>query len=141
MKPENIFVFKTKPHIAISAWAVMACLGSGSLLFAANTAAAGEAQIVDAKARQSGDNFSFDVTIRHAETGWDHYANKWDVLAPSGDVLGERVLVHPHVNEQPFTRSLSGVSIPADIDHVMIRAYDNVDGFGKQRFRVDLPGR
>jgi len=141
MKPENIFVFKTKPHIAILAWAVMACLGSWSLLFAANTAAAGEAQIVDAKARQSGDNFSFDVTIRHAETGWDHYANKWDVLAPSGDVLGERVLVHPHVNEQPFTRSLSGVSIPADIGHVMIRAYDNVDGFGKQRFRVDLPGR
>ena len=38
-------------------------------------------------------------------TGWEHYANKWDVVGPDDTILGTRVLLHPHVNEQPFTRS------------------------------------
>lgn len=118
-----------------------AVLAASGLAAAVNIAVAGEAQIVDAKAQGSAETFNFDVTISHPEPGWEHYANKWDVLDPMGNVLGERVLVHPHVNEQPFTRSLGSVYIPAGINYVLIRAYDNVDGSGKQRFRVNLPGR
>ena len=29
------------------------------------------------------------MTVRHADTGWDHYADKWDVVAPDGAVLAE----------------------------------------------------
>ena len=48
----------------------------------------------------------FDVTVRHNDEGWDHYADAWQVIDPgSGDILGERILAHPHDNEQPFTRS------------------------------------
>jgi hypothetical protein len=47
-------------------------------------------------------------------------------------VLGERVLLHPHVDEQPFTRSLSGVAIPSDVEQVTVRAHDNVDGWGPE---------
>ncbi len=84
---------------------------------------------------------NFAVTLKHADSGWDHYANRWDVLAPDGTVLGTRVLHHPHVNEQPFTRSLGGVSIPKDLNHVFIRAADSVHGDASKTFKVELPVR
>ena len=56
--------------------------------------------------RQSNGNYQFAVTLRHADKSWDHYANFWQVQSEDGKVLGKRVLHHPHVNEQPFTRSL-----------------------------------
>ena len=96
-------------------------------------------EIVRASAQKSGDTWNFSVTLRHGDTGWDNYADGWEVLDPSGERLGYRELFHPHVNEQPFTRSLGGVSVPADLDHVLIRARDNVTGWGEETFRLDLP--
>jgi hypothetical protein len=61
-------------------------------------------------------------------------------MGPDGTVLGERVLLHPHETEQPFTRDLSGVVIPAGIEEVTVRAGDNVHGFGGEEMRVVLPG-
>ena len=110
------------------------------LLFsAAGPLAAGEADVVGVKAKKTGDRvWSFDVTLRHADTGWDHYADKWDVTAPDGTILGTRVLHHPHVQEQPFTRSLSGVTIPPGINRVTIRGHDSVHGYGGEEFSVEL---
>ena len=85
------------------------------------------------------DTCRFDVTVRHADEGWDHYANEWQVVAPDGRVLGTRTLYHPHVNEQPFTRSLSGVKIPSEIHSVIIRARDTVHGYGGREQQVELP--
>ncbi len=79
------------------------------------------------------------MTVRHADTGWDHYADKWEVLAPDGSVLGTRVLYHPHVDEQPFTRSLSGVRVPPHVDAVTVRAFDSQHGSGGTSVRVQLP--
>ncbi len=49
-----------------------------------------------------------------------------------------RLLLHPHVGEQPFTRSQSALSIPPDITVVKVRAHDLVDGFGGREVTVDL---
>lgn len=77
---------------------------------------AGEADVLEVNVKPVGpDTFQFSVTLRHDDKGWDHYANKWDVVAPDGTVLATRTLHHPHENEQPFTRSKGGVMIPADI--------------------------
>ena len=103
-------------------------------------AGAGEADIVDVKVQaQGGGRYAFEVTVRHADEGWNHYADKWDVVAPDGTVLGTRVLLHPHEDEQPFTRSLSGVSVPAGIDRVTLRAHDLVHGYGGAEMLVPLP--
>ena len=59
---------------------------------------------------------TFSVTLEHADEGWSHYADQWEVLSLDGNLLGKRVLHHPHENEQPFTRSLSGVAIPPEIE-------------------------
>lgn len=80
----------------------------------------------------------FDVTLRHADTGWEHYANRFEVLSLDGSVLGTRVLHHPHVNEQPFTRRLSGVRIPNGLKSVQVRGNDSVHGYGTS-VTVDLP--
>jgi len=63
------------------------------------------------------------------------------VLDPDGAVLGTRVLRHPHVKEQPFTRRLGGVRIPASVTRVQVRARDSVHGFGGQIVELPLPGR
>ena len=109
------------------------------LLFSSCTVFAGEADVIDAKVSKSGNSYSFSVTVVHNDTGWDHYANKWDVVAPDGTVLDTRTLHHPHVNEQPFTRNLSGVEIPGNITSVSIRAHDTIHGYGGKTFPLDLP--
>jgi len=103
-------------------------------------ASAGEADVVKVEASKSGnDEYRFNVTVLHTDEGWEHYADKWDVLAPDGTVLGTRTLLHPHVGEQPFTRSLSGVKIPENIKTVSIRAHDSVHEYGGNTVTVELP--
>ncbi|GJM02453.1 MAG: hypothetical protein DHS20C08_09540 [Rhodomicrobium sp.] len=107
--------------------------------FLSSSTMAGPTEIVAVKTVKEAEGlYSFDVTIRHKDKGWEHYANKWDVILPSGEVLGTRVLHHPHVNEQPFTRRLSGIKIPHDVKKVYVRAYDNVHGRAKKNFMVEL---
>ncbi len=101
---------------------------------------AGEADVEKVKiSKESAGSYRFDVTVRHDDKGWDHYANKWEVVAPDGKVLGTRVLAHPHETEQPFTRSLGGVKIPAGVEKVRVRAYDSVHGAGGVEQEVIVP--
>jgi hypothetical protein len=101
-------------------------------------AVAGSVDIVKAKARLQGDNWYFTVTLKHDDTGWDHYADAWRVVTEEGEVLGERTLYHPHVDEQPFTRGLGDVKIPKGIKKVYIEAHDKVHGWAKERYAVYL---
>ena len=98
------------------------------------------------RAVQSADgDWTFFVTVAHPDTGWDDYADGWDVVTPEGTVLKPdpdspftRLLLHPHESEQPFTRSQSGIVIPAAVTKVRVRAHDLADGFGGREVTVDL---
>lgn len=106
-------------------------LALAPIFFGATSSGASEVSVVKVEANRAPDGtWRFDVTLHHADEGWDHYANLWRIETPDGKILGERVLAHPHVNEQPFTRSLSGVSIPDTLDQVIVRARDSVHGYG-----------
>ena len=98
------------------------------------------AQVVFVKVAQQEKNlWRFEVTVRHNDDGWDHYADAWQVVDPkNGSVIVERVLAHPHVEEQPFTRSLANVHIPKKLTHLLVRAKCNVHGFGGREVLVDL---
>ena len=101
---------------------------------------AGDVTIVNAEARRTGEQlYSFNVTLEHADTGWDHYADQWQVLTQDQQVLGTRTLYHPHVGEQPFTRSLGNVKAPAGVTTVIIKARDKVHGVSPQAYEVELP--
>ena len=120
--------------------AVAALLSGLAAVPMAAPARAGEADVVRAEARaEGGGAWRFRVTVAHGDTGWDHYADKWDVVAPDGTVLGTRVLLHPHEIEQPFTRALGGVKIPEGVAEVTLRAHDRVHGYGGKEVTVALP--
>ncbi|MBT8357951.1 MAG: hypothetical protein HKO79_08840 [Desulfobacterales bacterium] len=101
---------------------------------------AGEADVIKVDAKKlNNKSYQFSVTVLHKDTGWKHYANKWDISGEDGTIFGTRILHHPHENEQPFTRSLSDVFIPADVKTVMVRAYDSVHEYGGKVITLELP--
>ena len=110
------------------------------MLFLSPLAHAGEVSIVEVTV-ECPSSCTFSVTLEHTDEGWHHYANQWDVLTLDDKLLKSRVLYHPHEREQPFTRSLSGVSIPEGVSKVKIRARDSKHGYSEQAFIVDIPGR
>jgi hypothetical protein len=115
---------------------------------------AGNADVLHVRAVQAADpstgsgqggSWTFHVTVAHPDTGWEDYADGWDVVTPDGEVLKPdpsspftRLLLHPHENEQPFTRSQSGIVVPEGVTEVRVRAHDLVDGYGGREVVVDL---
>lgn len=115
--------------------------GAGALAFVlfALPCQAGQVEVLAAEfARESDGAWNVSVTLEHDDTGWEHYADAWRVVAPDGTVLGTRTLYHPHETEQPFTRSLGGVRVPSGVDQVSIEAHDKVHGWAPTRLNVDL---
>lgn len=106
----------------------------------------GNADVTFVRAVQASDGtWAFHVTVMHPDTGWEDYADGWDVVLPDGTVVKAnpddpftRLLLHPHENEQPFTRSQRGLTIPDGVTQVTVRAHDLVDGWGGQTVTVDL---
>ena len=87
---------------------------------------------------QGGTQWSVSVTLRHNDTGWDHYADEWRIVDIDGQIFGNRVLLHPHIDEQPFSRSASGIIVPDDVSIVYIEAHGKIDGWMKNRLRINL---
>ena len=89
-------------------------------------------EVLDAtfSARSDG-AFDISVTLSSPYDSPDRYADAWRVSTLDGQELGIRELAHDHANEQPFTRSLSAVSIPDDIDVVVIDGRDQENGWGE----------
>jgi len=106
--------------------------------FAASPAVSEAPVIVDVQATHSGMGWRFDVTLSHPDSGWDHYADGWEVLDEQGNRLGYRKLLHPHVEEQPFTRSLSSVMVPDGVRRVYIRARCSRDLWSDVKIAVEL---
>lgn len=118
---------------------IFAYIMCGLVLVSSSSVLAGPADVIDAKVTKiEADVYRFSVTVKHADEGWDHYADNWEVLDLQGNSLGSRILMHPHVNEQPFTRSMT-LSIPMHVKEVVIRAHDKVHGYGGAEVVVRIP--
>ena len=119
---------------------------TASRLSAGPAESGANADVLSVRAVEAADGtWTFHVTVRHPDTGWEDYADGWDVVTSDGVVLKRdtgdtftRLLLHPHENEQPFTRSQSGLVVPAGITQVTVSAHDLVDGFGGREVVVDL---
>ncbi|MCK5478089.1 MAG: hypothetical protein KAI44_04165 [Methylococcales bacterium] len=104
-----------------------------------NVANANDVKILAVDLYNSNDNsWLVKVTLEHSDTGWDHYADNWQVVDADGNVLGNRILQHPHIKEQPFTRDLAGVKIPDGVTTIYIKAHDKVHGWTTNELKVDL---
>ncbi|MCG7493821.1 hypothetical protein [Thalassobius sp. Cn5-15] len=106
--------------------------------FIGTAAFADAPEVLAVETQKSGMGWRFDVTIKHNDTGWDHYADAWEVLDQDGNRLGLRKLAHPHVEEQPFTRSLSSVMVPDGTRVVYVRASCSKGGWKSNTVAVEL---
>ena len=93
---------------------------------------------------REGETWTFEVTVHHPDVGWADYVDGWDVVSegvaqrPEPGSPFTRLLRHPHVGEQPFTRSQAGITLPDDATLVTVRAHDLVHGWGGKEVVVDL---
>ncbi len=111
-----------------------------SLLFFgfATPALTSEPTVKEVKVQKAGMLWNIHVTLEHPDTGWDHYADGWEILDTEGNVLAYRKLMHPHVDEQPFTRSISGVVIPDGTREIFVKVSCSLDGWASDLVRVEL---
>ena len=110
-------------------WIIFACFAAPAF--------ADAPEILDATATRAGDLWRVSVTLRHDDTGWDDYADAWRIVTEDGEIMGERILLHPHVEEQPFTRSLGGVALPPGRAY-FIEARSLGEDYGTTRFPLPL---
>ncbi|WP_393916666.1 hypothetical protein [Halostreptopolyspora alba] len=87
----------------------------------------------------AGDTHDLTVTISSPYDTPQRYADGWRVMGPDGTVYGEHELAHDHQNEQPFTRTQSGVEIPEDVDEVEVEGRDSEHGYGGDTETVEVP--
>ena len=83
----------------------------GAVFITNNTAQANEPIIKEVEAGKKSffGKRDFFVSVLHDDVGWEHYADGFEILSVSGEIIAKRVLAHPHVDEQPVTRDLRSV--------------------------------
>lgn len=86
------------------------------------------AKITEVKATGKPDNYTFAVTVSSPDTGCDRYADWWEVVTPEGELIYRRVLLHSHVNEQPFQRTGGTVAIQPQ-QEVIVRVHMSDSGY------------
>ena len=86
------------------------------------------AQVLKVEARGESNNYTFAVTVSSPDTGCSRYADWWEVITPAGELIYRRVLLHSHVNEQPFRRTGGVVKIQPQ-QEVIVRVHMNPDGY------------
>ncbi|MEO0536727.1 MAG: hypothetical protein AAF215_23055 [Cyanobacteria bacterium P01_A01_bin.123] len=75
--------------------------------------------------------YTFVITIESPDTGCDQFANWWEVLDEEGNLIFRRILVHSHVDEQPFSRPGGAVAVQPD-QPLLVRAHMYPHGYGTQ---------
>lgn len=96
--------------------------------------------VLQAKITATGQRrFQVSVTISSPYDTAERYADAWRVLDQRKRVLGERILLHDHTTEQPFTRTLEDIVIPKSTRVVEIQGRDKVYGWGGRTVKVKVP--
>jgi hypothetical protein len=98
--------------------------------------------VIDVKIKSLGnERFDFDVTLSSPYDTPQRYCDAFKVMDSQGKLLGERVLLHDHQTEQPFTRDLHGIVIPVAVRAVTVQGRDLKFGYGGKSLQIALPGR
>lgn len=133
---------RVTPHHRRRSFVLFAVALFSSVTFAQASPEQRYPDVADVKVKAAaGDTFDFDVTVSSPYDTPSRYADAFHVVTLAGQVLGERKLLHDHQSEQPFTRELYGVRIPAAFKEVVVQARDQKNGYGGKSARVRLPGR
>jgi hypothetical protein len=81
------------------------------------------------------------VTVSSPYDTEARYADAVRVRSADGAaVYGTLELAHDHAAEQPFTRTLTGLAIPAGTTSVVVEGHDQVNGWGGATLTVPVTG-
>ncbi len=87
------------------------------------------ADVVSLEVTGEPNEYQFSVGIVSPDEGCHQYADWWEVLTEEGDLIYRRILLHSHVDEQPFVRTGGPITIEADTI-VVVRAHMHPGGYG-----------
>ena len=102
-----------------------------------NTIPASQADVVSISVSGEPGTYNFSVTVSSPDEGCSQYADWWEIVSQDGELIYRRILLHSHVDEQPFTRSGGPVSIAADTI-VLVRAHMHPGGYGGTALKGSL---
>ncbi len=95
---------------------------------------ASEAQVISVRVNGEPGNYSFSVEVSSPDEGCSQYADWWEVISQDGSLIYRRILLHSHVNEQPFTRSGGPVSVEEG-ETVLVRVHMYPGGYSDLAMR------
>ena len=102
-----------------------------------NTIPGSQAAVVSISVSGEPGTYTFSVTVSSPDEGCSQYADWWEIVSQDGELIYRRILLHSHVDEQPFTRSGGPVSIEADTI-VLVRAHMHPGGYGGTALKGSL---
>jgi len=125
---------------------VGAFLAASALALTACTASSGGGDddqrfpdVVSAELEPDGDAYRLSVTLSSPYDSPERYADAFRAVDGDGALLGVRELAHDHANEQPFTRALTGLTIPDGVDRITVEGRDLEHGWGGEAVTIDVP--
>ncbi len=95
--------------------------------------------VIDAELEPDGDVWRLSATLSSPYDTPERYADAFRAVAEDGTVLGVRELAHDHANEQPFTRTLTGLEIPDGVTRITVEGRDQTHGWGGSTVDVVIP--
>jgi hypothetical protein len=90
-----------------------------------------QAMILSVKVSGEAGGYNISVTVSSADEGCSQYADWWEVVNEDEELVYRRILLHSHVDEQPFTRSGGPVPIESN-EEVIVRVHMNNSGYRSQ---------
>ncbi len=85
--------------------------------------------------------FDFDVNLSSPYDTPQRYADSFKVMDTEGKQLGERLMLHDHQTEQPFTRDCMALQFPLVYAWGWRKGREQKHGCGGKTMQVTLPGR
>ncbi len=105
-----------------------------------DTANADHPDVLAASMQRDDDgSWTLEVTLSSPYDTPERYADGWRVMDEDGEVFGEHTLTHHHADEQPVTRTQSGLQIPDGVDEVTVQGRDTENGYGGTTLAIQVP--
>ncbi|CAM4337036.1 hypothetical protein [Zobellia nedashkovskayae] len=121
--------------IALISFWFLCCSTDKEKMLAAESGAASflsdKAGVIGVTISGKENSYTFDTTVQSPDTGCDQYADWWEVIDLKGNLIYRRILTHSHVDEQPFSRSGTGIPLEKNAQ-VYIRVHINSLGYASE---------
>lgn len=91
---------------------------------------AGKPQVVWVELNQEARHWRITGTLSHDDAGDYHFMDRWQVLTPDGDVLGEEAFITPRVQAPERITTLRDIRLPQGTREIRVRVHDTLHGWG-----------